>query len=462
MTIDLTFHGAARTVTGSKYRLSTGSTETLVDAGLFQGMKKLRQLNWEDPPFRPHELARILLTHTHIDHIGYLPRLVSRGFDGPVYCTSATADLAQLLLMDSARLHEEDADYANRKGFSKHRPALPLYTVDDAKDAIRLLERVDYDTWLKLGKGVRARYQGAGHILGSASIEVRIERGNEELCIVFSGDIGRYGSPLHPDPEPRPGCDVLIMESTYGNRDHNQTPIGEQIVGQVSATFERGGTVLIPAFAVGRSQQVTLVLRELMKEGVIPEVPIHIDSPMAVEATRIYSRHLDNEHVDEEIFEDGRRRLFPNNVQLHRSVKDSKRLNELSGPRIIVSASGMLVGGRVLHHLRRLLPNSRNLLILAGYQAAGTRGRKLLEGSPSLRIHGADIPVRAECMVLHGLSGHGDRGEMMRWLRSDERPPRRVFLTHGEPEAALAFSELIRRDLGWKTAVPHLGDTVEL
>jgi metallo-beta-lactamase family protein len=462
MSIQLTFHGAARTVTGSKYRLSAGGGDTLIDAGLFQGLKELRQLNWEDPPFRPADLARVLLTHAHIDHIGYLPRLVRHGFSGPVHCTPATAELAGLLLIDSARLHEEDAAYANRKGFSRHRPALPLYTVEDAKRALDLLRPVDYHEWLPLGDGLRARYQGAGHLLGSASIELRVERRGEELALLFSGDVGRYAAPLHPDPEPRPACDVLIMESTYGDRDHDTTPIAEQLAAPVAEAFERGGTVLVPAFAVGRSQLVTLVLRQLMNEGVLPAAPIHIDSPMAVEATRIYSRHLSQDEVDEPVLADGRRRLFPHDVELAESVADSKRLNDLPGPRVIVSASGMLVGGRVLHHLRRLLPESRNLIVLAGFQAAGTRGRKLLEGSPSLRIHGADVPVRAECMALHGLSGHGDRGELLRWLRTSPRPPQRVFVTHGEPEAAVAFAARLRRELGWSASVPHRDDTVEL
>ncbi len=462
MKVELSFHGAARTVTGSKYLLEIGSRQILIDAGLFQGQKRLRQLNWREPDFRPHELSCVLLTHTHIDHIGYLPRLVRQGFAGPVYCTSATAELARLLLLDSARLQEEDAEYANRKGFSRHEPALPLYTTENAREAIELLEIVDYDTWLDLGRGVRARYQGAGHILGSASIEVEVDRDGRALRILFSGDVGRYDSPLHPDPEPRPSCDVLIMESTYGDRDHDTTPIAEQLAGPVAETFARRGTVLIPAFAVGRSQQVTLVLRQLMRDGVIPEVPIHIDSPMAVEATRIYGRHLDGDHVDEEILEDGRRRLFPSAVRLHRSVSDSKELNELEGPRIIVSASGMLVGGRVLHHLKRLLPEKRNLVVLAGFQAVGTRGRDLYERRPSLRVHGVEIPVKARCVILHGLSGHGDRGELLRWMESGADAPQRTFITHGEERSAMALSELIRERFGWKTSVPHLGASVTL
>jgi len=462
MQAKLAFHGAARTVTGSKYLVTVGDEQTLVDAGLFQGLKKLRQLNWEEPTFRPHELARILLTHTHIDHIGYLPRLVRHGFRGPIFATSPTVDLARLLLVDSARIQEEDADYANRKGFSKHSPAEPLYTVKNAKATLELFERVEYHQWMDAGRGLRARYQGAGHILGSASIEIEVDGGKGVRSVVFSGDIGRYDSPLHPDPEPRPDSDLLIMESTYGNRDHDTTSIGDQLSEALIETFERRGIVLIPAFAVGRSQQMALVLRELMRQKRIPEVPIHIDSPMAVDATRIYGRHLNADNVDEDLISNGQQRLFPGTVELHRSVQDSKRLNDRGGPRIIISASGMLVGGRVLHHLKRLVPEDRNLVVMAGYQAAGTRGRKLLEGHPTLRIHGRDIPIRCECIALHGLSGHGDRGEMMRWLRTSKSAPERVFLTHGEPEASMAFAQAIRRELGWRTSVPRMGDEIDI
>jgi metallo-beta-lactamase family protein len=462
MKTTLGFHGAARTVTGSKYLVSRGTGRLLIDAGLFQGLKALRKLNWEDPPFHAHQLDRILLTHTHIDHIGYLPRLVRHGFEGPVLATAPTVELARLLLRDSARIQEDDAEYANRKGYSSHKPALPLYTVENAKAAIELLEPVEYGTWYPVGKGMEARYQGAGHILGSASIELKVDGTRGEKTILFSGDIGRYDSPLHPDPEPRPGCDFLIMESTYGNRDHDSTSIGDQLSDAMSETFSRQGTVLIPAFAVGRSQQMALVLGRLMRDGRIPDVPIHIDSPMAVDATRIYGRHLNEDFVDEDLVENGRQRLFPRSVELHRSVADSKRLNSKSGPRVIISASGMLVGGRVLHHLKHLLPSRRNLVVMAGYQAAGTRGRRLLEGEPTLRVHGMDVKVQADCVSLHGLSGHGDRRELLRWMDSGEKAPEHVYMTHGEPEAAMALAGRIRRELGWSASLPHLGDEVEI
>lgn len=462
MTTTLAFHGAARTVTGSKYLLDTGRERTLVDAGLFQGLKELRRLNWEDPPFAPHRLDRVLLTHAHIDHIGYLPRLVRRGFDAPVLATAATVDLAELLLIDSARLQEEDAAYANRKGFSRHHPAEPLYTERDAEAAIALLEPITYGQDLDLGHGLHARFQNAGHILGSASIALRVPTANGGRRLVFSGDVGRYDSPLHPDPDPLPDCDILVMESTYGDRDHDPTPIDVQMERAVRPTLEAGGIVLIPAFAVGRTQQVTLVLRRLMTAGRLPPVPIHIDSPMAVSATRIYSRYLDAQHVDPEILADGRQRLFPRQVELHSTVEESKRLNDLQGPRIIVSASGMLSGGRVLHHLVRLLPRPGNLVLLVGFQAAGTRGRDLLAGRPTLRIHGADIPVRAQCLALHGLSAHGDRSELLRWMSGAGARPGRVFLVHGEPEAGNAFALRLREDLGLTVRLPELGEVFEI
>jgi metallo-beta-lactamase family protein len=468
VSVRLAFHGAARTVTGSRYLLTVdgpgGASRTLVDAGLFQGLEELRLLNWRPPPFPPRQVDRVLLTHAHIDHSGVLPRLVKEGLRCPIHCTTATYELARLLLVDSAKLHEEDAEYANRKGYSKHRPALPLYTVAAAERALELFETVELGADLDLGDGLRARFHNAGHILGAASISLEIEpaAGRTGGRIVWSGDVGRYDVPLHLDPDPIPACDVLICESTYGDRAHDPTPVEEQLLEPLLDTFERNGTVLIPAFAVGRSQLITFVLRELMESGRLPEVPVHIDSPMAVDATSIYSRHLDEHHLDPEVFADGRSRLFPGKVSLHRSVAQSKRLNDMRGPRIIVSASGMLSGGRVLHHLRRLVSDRRNLVILAGYQAAGTRGRKLLEGAPTIRMHGMDVAVRAQVMALHGLSAHADADELVRWLRSGEAAPRQVFLTHGEPEAAYAFAQRVRRELGFRTSVPELDEEAEL
>jgi metallo-beta-lactamase family protein len=462
--ITLGFHGAARTVTGSRYLLTVGKKQTVIDVGLFQGFKELRELNWREPPFPPHRVDQVLLTHSHIDHIGALPRFVNNGFNGPVYCTAATRELARLMLLDSAKIQEEDARYANRKGYSKHKPALPLYGEDEAKTALKLLKKVAYDTWVDLGEKTRARYIPAGHILGSSSIEVRIELTRfQEVSIVFSGDVGRYDMPLHIDPEPCPPCDILICESTYGRGPHPDTvPIEGQLAEAVMRAYRRGGTVLIPAFAVGRSQQLTWILRELMNDGKLPEIPLHIDSPMAVDATTIYSHHMDEHHLDAEVFEDGRSHLFPNKVELHRSTQQSKALNKLDGPRIIISASGMLTGGRVIHHLARLVQDPKNVVIMAGYQAAGTRGRDLLEGAPTIRIHGRHVKVRAECLSLEGLSAHAGQDELVRWMTSGGATPRKVFLTHGEPESSFAFCQHIERELGWETSVPELDEEVDL
>ncbi len=462
MEVNLSFHGGAGTVTGSRYLLSTGERRLLIDAGLFQGLKKLRLLNWQEPDFEPSSVDHLLLTHAHIDHSGYLPRLVRNGYSGLIYCTPATLDLAKLLLMDAAKIQEEDAKYANKKGFSKHRPALPLYTSEDAGAAIEQMRAVPYGEWLELGDGAKARFLNVGHILGSAMIELHLSSGIEETRLVFSGDVGRYGVPLHSDPMAPPACDFLVVESTYGNRAHDHRPLKTQLSEPIKKTFERGGIVLIPSFAVGRAQLVTLILRELMNAGDLPNVPIHIDSPMAVDATRIYSHHLKDDSLDENLSEDGRSRLFPSNVKFHRTVEQSKALNELSGPRIIISASGMLTAGRVLHHLRRLLPEQRNLVLLVGYQAAGTRGRALLEGARALKVHGREVPVRARFQSLQGLSAHADADELLRWLGSLEKPPRRIFVTHGEPEASQALAHRIEDELPARCLVPRLHDDFDL
>ncbi len=438
MTIKLAFHGGAGTVTGSKFLLTANRDRILIDCGLFQGLKELRLQNWDHPPFEPSAIKAVVITHAHIDHTGYLPLLVNRGFKGPIYCTPATADLMEYLLPDAARLQEEDAAYANRKGFSKHKPALPLFTEDDAWRALHHVKTVDFDTWFSVGESF-VRFQPAGHILGSAVVEVSAPLGDGETTLAFSGDLGRYDMPLHIDPDPVPACDTLVLESTYGNRIHDPAPLGEQVVRELREPLRRGATVLIPSFAVARAQLVTLVLRELIDAGALPEVPIHMDSPMAVDVTRTYNRYLEGDDLDEDIHGATSRRLFPRNVTFHHTVDESKALNNLRGPRIIISASGMLTGGRVLHHLQRLAPDPANVIALVGFQPAGTRGRKLLEGAQYIRMHGGDYPVRANVVSLEGFSAHADQDELVQWSCGDHGAPRDIFLAHGEPEAVDAL-----------------------
>jgi metallo-beta-lactamase family protein len=434
----------------------------LVDCGMFQGLKELRLMNWRAPEFEPHSVDAMLLTHAHIDHAGYIPRLVREGFRGRVHCTRPTIELAEVLLLDAAKLQEEDADYANRKGFSKHTPALPLYTARDVDDALRRFEPLEYGEWLELG-GVRARLHNAGHILGSAFVEVEAGAGGGPRRIVFSGDLGRYDAPLHTDPDPLPACDALVIESTYGDRVHDATPLIDQIKGPFTETFERGGTVLIPSFALARTQLVTLMLGELMDSGELPKVPVHVDSPMAIEITRIYNRYLNSGDLDEGLDDgDGKSRLLPRHVTFHRTVDESKQLNRLSGPRIIISSSGMLTGGRVLHHLRRLMPEPENLIVLVGYQAPGTRGRSLRDGAQALRMHGQDIPVRAKVLSVEGMSAHADSNELMRWLRSGEALPHVAFVTHGEPEASAALAKRIGMEASVTAFTPFIGEAFDL
>jgi metallo-beta-lactamase family protein len=462
MTLRLGFHGAAGTVTGSRHLLTADGTSVLVDAGMFQGLKELRELNWAPPAFRPDRIDHAVLTHAHIDHSGYLPRLVRDGFRGQVRCTPGTAELARLLLLDAAHLQEEDAAYANRKGFSRHAPALPLFTTADAEEALGRLVVADYGAWIEMADGIRARLHNAGHILGSALVEMVIGRNGRTRTVVFSGDVGGYDMPLHLDPAPPPACDILVMESTYGDRKHDHVPLQEQLRSALLPTLERGGTVLIPAFAVGRAQQVILLLGDMMKAGALPRAPIHLDSPMAVDATRIYSAHLRDRSLDQGVAQGGTSRLNPEGLRFHRTVEDSKALNTLAGPRVIISASGMLTGGRVLHHLARLLPDDKNLVLLVGYQAAGTRGRALVDGASEVKVHGAPVKARARILVLHGLSGHGDSDELLRFLRSGAGKPRAVFVTHGEPPAAAALARRIGTELGCRTFEPRLGAVFDL
>jgi metallo-beta-lactamase family protein len=455
--VSLRFHGAAGCVTGSRFHLEIERRSLLVDCGMFQGLKELRARNWEKPQFDPGKLDAVVLSHAHLDHSGWLPRLVKLGFRGPIWCTRATVELAALLLEDSAKIQAEDADDANAHGYSKHHPAQPLYTIEDVKRTVGQLRAVRYEAPFEPVPGVRARLVPAGHIVGSAMVALEVADRTPPLRLLFSGDVGRYDAPLVPDPAPPPACDELIVESTYGDRLHSKLgaePVLAEILKRAAA---RRGTVLIPAFAVGRAQQMIFQLRGLMDRGLAPSMAIHLDSPMAIEATEIYRRHAEEAGLEKVALRDGARLLYAREVYLHDSHEESMRLNKLAGPRVILSSSGMLAGGRVLHHLRRLLPEPQNVVVLVGYQAEGTRGRTLLQGAKFLRMHGQDVPVRAEIAEVPGLSGHADQDELVRWLRGLPAPPKRTFVVHGEPVASATLAQRLEKELSFRCTIPgHL------
>ena len=460
----LQFLGATGTVTGSKFVIDVHGSRALVDCGLFQGAKELRSRNWEGLAVSPASITWALLTHAHIDHSGYLPRFVRDGFKGPVYATSATADLLKILLPDSGRLQEEDAEYANRKGFSKHIPALPLYTEQDARTALKLIHKVSYEEIVPLNKYLSARFIPAGHILGSSFIEVQVtEPDRAPVKIVFSGDLGRYDEPILNDPFVEYEADYLLVESTYGNRLHDRTSPKDRLAEIVNTTAERGGKIIIPAFAVGRTQLLVYYLRELEDEGRIPVLPVAVDSPMGVEATRLYSKHREEHDFDMQRVQNLQRNpLATRNFSLVQGRGGSRALKDAQGPAIIISASGMATGGRVLHHLAQWLPDPASTVIFAGYQAAGTRGRRLQDGEQQTRIHGETVQVRAHIESVSSLSAHADAGEIMRWLSGFTRPPRKTFVVHGEAGSAGALRDRIVKELGWDAVIPAYKEVVEL
>jgi len=440
--------GAAGTVTGSKHLLDAGSHRVLLDCGLFQGLKPLRLRNWAAPPLDVHRLDAVVLSHAHLDHTGYLPALVKHGFKGPIYCTAATADLARILLPDSAHLQEEAAARANRRGYSKHRPALPLYTVADAEAALERLTPRLYHRPFEAAPGVEITYRYAGHILGSATVTATFD-GKTAATLAFSGDLGRWNQPVLPDPEFISQADVLLLESTYGDRIHAADPEAE-LARVVRETAERGGVLIIPAFAVGRTQEILWHLKRLEDHQAIPRLPVYLDSPMAIDVTDLYRRHADEHDTQmRRALAAGDHPLTPSQLTLAHTPEESKAINALSGPIIIVSASGMATGGRVLHHLARRLPERRTTVLLVGFQAAGTRGRSLQEGAKTVRMFGQDVPVRARIETLDGLSAHADREEILRWLHGFEQPPTETVLVHGEAGAAARLADTIHRTLGW-------------
>lgn len=445
----ITFLGGVGTVTGSKYLLEHGGKRLLVDCGLFQGLKNLRLKNWDEFPVDPASIHAVVLTHAHIDHSGYLPRLVKLGFRGKVHCTAATQDLCALLLPDSGHLQEEEADYMNRHGIGKHHPSLPLYTEKEARRAMEHLQPHDYSTPFEPIPGVRVSFSPAGHILGAASVAVRWGDGS----ILFSGDLGRSDDFLMRPPAAPEAADYVVIESTYGDRLHEKVDVLSHLAEVVSRTAARGGSVVVPAFAVGRAQALLYLLSQLKKTHRIPAVPIFLDSPMAIDVTGIYHRHRKEHRLDEQQCHD-----MCHAARIVNTVEESKRLSAQRFPSVIVSASGMATGGRVVHHLKAYAPDPRNTILFAGYQAAGTRGASLVGGARSVKIHGQYVDVRAEVVNLAAFSAHADRGELLDWIGRLPRAPRRVFATHGEPVAADSLRQTIEEKFGWSCTVPdYLG-----
>ncbi len=458
------FLGAAGTVSGSKYLVDTGQTRFLVDCGMFQGPKRLRLLNWEPPAVPPASIDHVLLTHAHIDHSGMLPVLVREGFGGKIWVTPVTAELCEISLLDAAHLQEEDARFANKMKFSKHKPALPLYTIEDAERVIPHLKLIDYNKAAQLPDGTSIRFLDAGHILGSAIVEANMPVNGKTVRMIFSGDLGRYDALILRDPAAVEYADYLLVESTYGDRQHPQEEPVETLAAIINETAKRGGMLIIPSFAVGRTQSLLYLLRDMRLRKVIPDLPVFVDSPMAQRVTDVFCKHID-------VFDEEARSIYrmtgicpilSPNVHFVRSKEESQKINDMRFPAIIVSASGMATGGRILHHLKFRLPDPRNTILFVGYQAVGTRGQILRDGAREIKIHGDMVPVRAQIRSIEVFSGHADSTEIMRWLQSFKRPPKMTFIVHGEPESSKALADEISRSLRWKTHIPEYLETYNL
>lgn len=449
--MQVTFYGAAGTVTGSRHLLQGHGKKILIDCGMFQGLKALRMRNWDQPGFEPRELDAVILTHAHLDHSGWLPLLVKQGFRGPIYATAATRDLAEVLLIDSGHLQEEDARFANRHGFSKHQPALALFTEAEAKATMAQFQVVAWHEPIDLGNGIEATLYRAGHMLGASLVQVK----DGKTTIVFTGDLGRPDDLLLPGPERLEAADLILCESTYGDRRHGASDPEPELVEIVHRTTRRGGAVIIPSFTVGRAQQLLWHFRKLRDAGAIPDLPIYLDSPMAATATQLYRKHAELLRLTPEQVN-----AMCTTAHIIGTVEESKQVTAWQGPMIVIAGSGMATGGRVLHHIKAFAPDHRNTILFAGYQSVGTRGADLVAGKKLVRIHGEDVAIRAEVAQLDSLSAHADWAEILQWLRGFTSAPREVVLVHGEPEAANALSDHIHAGLGWATTVAGMGRTV--
>lgn len=480
--ISITFLGAARTVTGSKYLIDCNGTRVMVDCGLFQGLKELRLRNWQDLPVPAGSIDAIVLTHAHLDHCGYLPRVVAQGFRGRVFCTQGTQDLCRIVLPDSGRIQEEDAEYANRKGFSKHHPALPLYREADALRAASQLQPCGYDRPLPLAPGIEIEFINAGHLLGSSYVRMHIDG----RTILFGGDLGRFGRPVLPDPTLVAETDYLLVESTYGDRVHEADDDGHVLAELVTSAVQRGGKIIMPSFAIGRVEELIYWLKRLETEGRIPVLPVFLDSPMAAAALARYRERV--HELDPELDPANHDDTAPHDSAAHdprdarrtrarqeremcifcterfhviASVEESKQLTASRAPAIVISSSGMAEGGRVLHHLKAALPDAKNTVIFAGYQGVGTRGRRLVDGEKQIKMHGEWVSVAARIANLGSMSAHADSNEILRWLHGFTRPPQRTFIVHGEPSSMEALGSRIDRELGWSHTMPEYRETVQ-
>ena len=467
MTTRLSFLGAARNVTGSNYMLESGGRRLLIDCGMYQE-REFKSRNFEPFPYSPQDIDDVLLTHSHLDHCGLLPKLVKQGFKGNIYCTAAAADIAQIVMMDSARIQEEDIKHKRKRHEKENRkspyPYEPLYSVEDAEAAAGMFRPVEYGQKVELGDGLACVFNDGGHILGSAMVRVNFRNDNEERTVLFSGDVGRWDTPILRDPDLFDEADYVVIESTYGNRLHKPNQqIPENLARIINQTYRAGGNVVVPSFAVERSQELLYHLHELLRQKRIPEIPVFLDSPMAVRVTEVFRRHP-------ELFDEETRAMlnrgehpcdFPG-LTLSRTVDESKAINARKKPYIVIAGSGMCTGGRIKHHLKHNIENRASTLMFVGYQASGTLGRILLSGVETVRIHGETFRVEARVEKVNGFSAHADRNELMRWLSGLKRAPRHVFVTHGETDAADEFSDHVHLKTGWPTSVPSYKDTAEL
>ncbi|SEJ39744.1 metallo-beta-lactamase family protein [Cyclobacterium xiamenense] len=462
MDVKVKFMGGAGTVTGSRFLLETDRFRLLIDCGLFQGLKELRLRNWESFPTDPAKIDAIILTHAHIDHSGYLPKLVKEGFSGPIYLTEASLELVKILLLDAGKLQEEEAKFAAQKGYSKHQKPLPLFTQEDAERVFPMLKAISFEEEVTIADHIQLTAYNAGHILGAAIIKLKVTGANQEKKLVFSGDLGRYRDPILNPPADIPFADVLFLESTYGDRVNESIDIDKRLGRVIRETYQRGGVSLIPSFAVGRTQMLLFYLHRLQEKGLIPAIPIYVDSPMAINVTELYKKFVHYHHLGPSLEEKGANPFLHPNLHYYREQEASMSLNHIKGDAIIISASGMATGGRILHHLYHRLPNENDSVLFVGYQPEGTRGRKILDGEDTCRIYGIDVPVKASIHFIDGLSAHADQAELVTWCENFISKPKYTFLVHGEKKASEKLAGILKDTYAWNTICPGYMESFEL